>query len=143
MSFEAIIKPKQPKGAHWRVCKSWIMPQALRVLGYPCEPWENLALGVFVLSAVEVAEEPGKPSLGPEYHLSVSSNGRRCSSSTARIVLADFGLEDAKEDNHVPGGKVRNYWRPVADHLSGYECPCVDTEPKMVEDKGDYVWRGA
>ena len=41
-----------------------------------------------------------------------------------------------------PNGCVRNFWRPVADHLSGYECPCVEHEPAMVEDKGDYVWRG-
>ena len=47
-----------------------------------------------------------------------------------------------REDNHVPGGFVRNFWRPVADRFSGYECACVATEPAIVEDKGDFVWRG-
>jgi hypothetical protein len=31
----------------------------------------------------------------------------------------------------------------VADHLSGYECPCQETEPAIREDKGDFVWRAA
>lgn len=66
----------------------------------------------------------------------------RCTSADALWVLAEFDLLDAKEDNHVPGGKVRNWWRPVADHLSGYECPCTDEEPAVRENKGDYVWRG-
>jgi len=30
----------------------------------------------------------------------------------------------------------------VADRFSGYERACVATEPAMVEDKGDFVWRG-
>ena len=28
-----------------------------------------------------------------------------------------------REDNHVPGGFVRNFWRPVADRFSGYGHP--------------------
>lgn len=140
--MNSVIKPKQPNDKGWRKASWWVMPQAIAELGYPCEAWENMALGLFVLSAVEVADEPGKPSLGPEYHLSISAHGKRCSSYAARLALTAFGLEDATEDNHVPSGKVRNFWRPVADRLSGYECPCVETEPNIVEDRGDYVWRG-
>lgn len=140
--MNSIIQPKRPIIQGWRRATWWICPPALAELGYPVEAWEHAGTGLFALSAVEVAREPGKPDLGPEYHLSVSLNGQRCSSSDALWTLQSFGLTDAKEDNHVPGGRVRNFWRPVADNLSGYECPCVDDEPTIREDKGDYVWRG-
>jgi len=138
---ESIIQPKRPTGPGWARETRWVCPPQLRELGYPVEAWQH-RFGLFVLSAVEVAREPGKPDLGPEYHLSVSMSGQRCSLADAVWVLGEFGLADAKEDNHVPSGKVRNFWRPVADSLSGYECPCVDHEPTIHEDKGDFVWRG-
>ena len=142
MNRETIIRPKYPTGPGWRQAVWWTCPPQLAALGYPVEPWEH-SDGFFVLSAVEVAKaEPGAEPLGPEYHLSISRYGQRCTSQEARAVLLAFGLEDATEDNHVPSGRVRNFWRPVADHLAGYECPCVDAEPAVREDKGDYVWRG-
>lgn len=142
MNVEAIVKPKRPRGPTWGRARWWVCPPQLAELGYPVEAWEDAATRLFVLSAVEVTSEPGKPDLGPEYHLSVSRNGQRCSSEDALWVLDQFGLSDAKEDNHVPSGRVRNFWRPVADNLSGYECPCVADEPTIREDKGDFVWRG-
>lgn len=138
----SIISPKRPTTAGWRRSTGWKIPPQLAELGYPVEAWEHPASGLFVLSAVEVAVEPGKPELGPEYHVSISINGTRCTTTDALYALAAFDLLDAKEDNHVPSGRVRNYWRPVADNLSGYECPCVDHEPTIREDKGDFVWRG-
>lgn len=140
--IESVIKPKRPHGIGWSRYREWKMPPELAALGFPTEAWTHTATGMFVLSAVEVTSEPGKPSLGPEYHLSISANGQRCSSADAVWVLGQFDLVDALEDNHVPSGRVRNFWRPVADNLSGYECPCVDQEPAIREDKGDFVWRG-
>jgi hypothetical protein len=140
--IESIIKPKRPVMPGWHRERGWTAPIELRELGYPVEAWSHPANGLFVLSAVEKTSEPGKPDLGPEYHISISANGQRCTSGDAVWALAQFDLIDAKEDNHVPSGRVRNFWRPVADHLSGYECPCVDEEPAVVEDKGDYIWRG-
>lgn len=143
--IEHIINPKQPTGPGWSLDKSRIAQEAMRragVGGWPCEVWLHRQNGICVLSAVEVAHEPGQPDLGPEYHLSVSQAGRRISAGDALWVLAQFDLLDATEDNHVPNGKTRNFWRPVADHLSGYQCPCQDDEPAMREDKGDFVWRG-
>lgn len=142
ISGRSIIQPKQPNGKGWHAATWWRKPPQLALLGYPVQAWEHRETGLFVLSAVEVANEPGQPQLGPEYHLSISRNGGRCPGNVAKAVLRAFGLEDAKEDNHVPSGFVRNFWRPVADHLSGYECPCVEDEPAMREDKGDFVWRG-
>lgn len=115
----SIIQPKRPASAGWRRATWWQCPPGLAALGYPVVAWEHAQSGLFALSA-----------------------GERCSSADAVFVLAAFDLSDAKEDNHIPNGKVRNFWRPVADHLSGYECPCVEQEPAMVENKGDFVWRG-
>ena len=83
----------------------------MAALGYPVEAWEHSDSGLFALSAVEVATDPGEPVLGPEYHLSITHNGQRCSSADALFALAAFGLGDAREDNHVPNGRVRNFWR--------------------------------
>lgn len=144
MIFRSVIQPKQPDASQqgWSRDSAWICPPELAALSYPVEAWRHTS-GLFVLSAVErVDAVPGEPDIGPEYHLSMSMNGQRCSSADALFVCAAFALSDAKEDNHVPSGRVRNFWRPVADPLSGYECPCVDDEPAMREDKGDFVWRG-
>ena len=97
-----------------------------------------------VISAVEFIDD-GKVD-GPEYHLSISKQHRtlgtrRCSSTEARWVLVQFGADGALEDNHVPGGMVRNFWRSVADPLVGRECLCIETENVIREDKGDFVWR--
>ena len=136
METISIIQPKQPNGS------GWVQKDASALnSSYPLQAWAHES-GIFCLSAVEVTDEIGQPKLGPEYHLSVSKNGQRCTSAEAAFALHAFELEDAKEDNHVPSGIVRNFWRPVADHLSGYECRCVDEEPAIKEDKGDYIWRG-
>lgn len=139
-----IIQPKRPTGPGW-VAGPPVDPR--HSLGYDAFAWQHPELSLRVISAVEVAEvEPGEEAIGPCYHVSISKGARdgrpiRCTSEEARWVLTQFGLEDGKEDNHVPHGKVRNFWRPVADRLSGYECPCVDKEPAIREDNGDYVWR--
>lgn len=141
--MESIIKPKVPTGDGWRIAHEWNPPRELVNLGYPVEAWIHEPSDLFALSAVEVAHDPGTPDLGPEYHLSVSNAGQaRATSVEASFVLHAFGLDDATEDNHVPNGIVRNFWRPVNDSLSGYECACVDDEPAMREDNGDFVWRG-
>jgi hypothetical protein len=97
-----------------------------------------------VISAVEVVDD-GEIDKGPEYHISVSrqtpAGPQRCTSDAARFVLKQFGLDGAEEDNHVPYGVVRNFWRPVADRFVGLECECKAEEPAIVEDKGDFVWR--
>jgi hypothetical protein len=140
--MESLIKPKRPAVPGWRQIIGINLPLDQAGIGY--ELWAHEGAGLGVISAVEVAaEKEGMKPLGPAYHLSVSAFGERCSSADALWVLAQFELTDALEDNHVPNGKVRNFWRYVADNLSGIQCGCVDEEPAMREDKGDYVWRGA
>ncbi len=136
----SIITPKQPKAD-----RGWVElppPPMWVTLGYAGRRFRHPARGLNVISAVEVATDPGEPDKGPEYHISISRDGKRCSSSDAKQVLADFEIDGAEEDNHVPNGVVRNFWRPVAEHLIGLECPCKASEPLMAEDKGDFVWRG-
>lgn len=135
-----IIAPLSPKaGTGWVLMPpvpAWV------TLGFAGEAYRHRSAGLSVISAVEVAKDADGIDRGPEYHISVSRHGERCSSADARKVLADFGMDGGEEDNHVPGGKVRNFWRPVADRFVGLECACKDQEPAIVEDKGDYVWRG-
>jgi hypothetical protein len=115
-------------------------------LGYEGECWFHRATCLFAISAVEVAAPEGGVSKGPEYHVSISlqtlAGPARCTSADAVFVLAAFDLLEAEEDNHVPNGLVRNFWRPVAEPLIGLECACKADEPAIVEDKGDFVWRG-
>lgn len=141
--FERVIQPKRPKEN-----SGWVqIPYPKHMLDPllqvdPPDMWEHID-GFRVLSAVEKPTPlPGEVDVGPEYHLSISRNRWRCTLADAMWVLGQFDLADAKEDNHVPNGFVRNFWRPVADNLSGFECPCQETEPAIREDKGDFVWRG-
>lgn len=139
-SVPAIVQCLRPKGWGWTEEEAHL----------PNSPFPARAFrhhhGFFVISAVEVMDEI--PSKGPEYHLSMSRHSkagavRRCDSNDARWILEQFGLDGAEEDNHVPFGKVRNFWRPVADPLVGLECECKAAEPAIVEDKGDFIWRDA
>lgn len=147
----SVVQPLVPMGAHWQRVP---LPDPLRHFGFPATAW----LGpldddryVKVFSSVEVAREPGQPELGPEYHISICARRlreaedrgpERVDSNDARAILNQFGMDSWTEDNHVPNGRVRNFWRPVAEPLVGWTCRCVDDEPAMREDGGDYVWRG-
>jgi hypothetical protein len=139
--IQSIIKPLAPKGSGWRE-----VPADQRFSGgHPLRAFMHTS-NIFVMSAVEYVGDTGQEP-GQEYHISISRPASpgvvaRCTSNEAKWVLRQFRLEGALEDNHVPGGKVRNYWRPVADPLVGKVCPCNEEEPAIVEDKGDFVWRG-
>lgn len=149
--IRSIIAPLVPIGADWHAVE---VPPTLRRSGYPASAWIgplDAARYVQVLSAVEVTRDPGQPDVGAEYHLSISCRRtdpkadrgpERIDSNDARAILAQFGLDGWTEDNHTPGGMVRNFWRPVADPLVGWTCKCVDDEPAVREDGGDFVWRG-
>lgn len=139
--MSALIAPKQPRtGMGWFQMPR---PPGWVSLGFDAEAWRHPASGLAVISAVEVAKDADGIDRGPEYHISISKNGARCTSQEALVVLEHFGLDGAEEDNHVPNGQVRNFWRPVADRFVGLQCACKDSEPAVVEDKGDYVWRDA
>lgn len=140
MSAHTIIAPRRPTGPGWFLLP--VVVPSYVTLGYEAEAWQHIASGLCVISAVEVAKDGDGIERGPEYHISITRRGQRCTGGEARWVVAQFGLDGAEEDNHVPGGKARNFWRPVANGLVGIECACKETEPAVREDRGDYVWRG-
>jgi hypothetical protein len=85
---------------------------------------------------------------GFEHHISISKQlrngaGTRCDSDEANWVLDSVRQRRVEEDNHVPRGIVRKFWRPGADRLLGIECPRKAEEPATREDMGDFVWRPA
>ena len=138
----SIIKPLRPNGVGWKE-----MPMDQRyTLGFPSRAFFFKEKCLTVISAVEVATDKDMIERGFEYHISISKRivgmTIRCDSNEAKWVLDQFGLEGAEEDNHVPNGMVRNFWRPVASNLVGLECKCKESEPAIVEDKGDFIWRG-
>lgn len=137
---QSIISVLRPKNPGWQE-----MPDAHAFTGYPSRAFWFPPRNLVVISAVETVKD-GQADKGPEYHISISKPGhsgvKRCDSNEAKWVLDQFGLDGAEEDNHVPGGKVRNFWRTVATGLIGMECACKAEEPAMVEDGGDFVWRG-
>jgi hypothetical protein len=136
---KSIVKPLTPRGEGW----TELQVNPTHSLGFPCRGFIHKS-GLFAMSAVETVQGEDK---GPEYHISISqqTTGRatRCDSNEAKWVLRQFGLDGAEEDNHVPYGVVRNFWRPVATGLIGLECPCKEEEPMIKEDRGDFVWRPA
>lgn len=130
--IQSVIKPLQPNNPVWK------QGEAVTGTGYPAKAYYHPRLQLFVISAVEVAEE----EIGPEYHLSISksslgSQPRRCSAEEARLVVKQFGAEGATEDNHT--SIIRNYWMPVNESLIGMECDCKDQEAVIRE--GDFEWR--
>jgi hypothetical protein len=135
------VRVLTPKGDGWRE-----IPMDKRYsMGFPSRAFFHDESGLVVISAVEVAFEPGMDK-GFEYHISISKqhgNGvkGRCTSGEAKWVLRQFQLDGSEEDNHVPNGIVRNFWRPVAENLVGIECACKDEEMAIREDKGDFIWR--
>ena len=134
----SVVSVLHPKGEGW----SEVSVSQKFSLGYPIRAFIHESR-LAVLSAVEVVPDEKK---GPEYHISISKQTippSRCTSNEAKWVLDQFQLEGAEEDNHVPSGVVRNFWRPVADPLVGLECKCKETEPVIREDKGDFIWRPA
>ena len=139
----SIVSVLRPRFAGWHEIDA---PGAVTSMGGVARMFLHAETRLAVISAVEVAVD-GKIDKGPEYHLSVSRQTpmgpRRCTSDAARWMLRQFGLDGAEEDNHVPNGVVRNFWRPVAEPLVGLECECKEEEPAIVEDNGDFVWRPA
>lgn len=136
--LQSIIQVLRPNGPGWQEMSCDVKRYSL---GFPARAYIHSS-GLFVISAVETMSDEDK---GPEYHISISRHHAagplRCSTSAAKWVLRQFGLDGAEEDNHVPYGKVRNFWRPVANPLVGLECECKAEEPAIVEDKGDFTWR--
>jgi hypothetical protein len=135
----ALVQCLRPRFPGWREITQYQPIQPSAIARYFIHDRSFLT----VISAVEVVRDENNR---PEYHISVSKQvpgfgTRRCDSNDATWVLQQFGFDGALEDNHVPSGLVRNFWRPVWSNEIGQECPCKAEEPAIVEDRGDFVWR--
>lgn len=147
--IRSVVQPLRPlRQGRTKWFRDFNIAAGLIKAGYPIERWLHYATDIQVLSAVEVAVDKDGSSNGPEYHLSVSRavyvprfHAVRIDTNDAKWVLAEFGLDGAEEDNHVPNGVVRNFWRPVASGLVGKECRCKAEEVVIKEMKGDFIWR--
>lgn len=93
---------------------------------------------------MEVADGILRNEVIPQYHLSISKQGKhaptRYDSQEAHTILKDFGLSDALEDNHI-NGISRSFWMPVDENQRGRECECVNEEVTIKEDKGNFIWQ--
>lgn len=91
-----------------------------------------------VISSLVDAELPdGSGASGPQWHVSVSSGGRRPSPTEVKQALRAFSMKGAEEDNHHPG-VARHFWLPV-DPRARVECECKTSEVVVVEPDG-YRW---
>lgn len=136
---KSIIKPLFPTGEGWKEVKA----DQRYTFGFPLRCFLHEESKLFVMSAVETMSDEDK---GPEYHISISKSIApgvvgRAYTNEVKWVLEQFKLEGSAEDNHVPNGKVRNFWRTVAEPLIGLKCKCEAEEPATKENKGDYIWR--
>lgn len=145
MTGLAIVEPLKPSGPGW---VKFAPPPGFEELGAVVDRYIHQVCRLSVISGVVVVEDQHGGPAGPHYHVSVCRLGEgfrpeRCDSNDARWVLEQFAMDGAEEDNHVPNGKARNFWRPVAQKDIGRECPCKASEPAIVENKGDFIWRPA
>lgn len=140
---QSINKPLHPPGSGWVQCSAL---DARVTLGFESENWYHWPSVLYACSAVELVAAEGGFDKGPEIHVCISVQPMnrapgRCTTPDALWVCAQFDLLDAEEDNHVPNGFVRNFWRPVVNRLFGLECAWKDDEPAVVDDKGDFIRR--
>jgi hypothetical protein len=140
-----ILQPFRPTKGNW---EQWDPGAQLLATCYAVERYFNRAHEVQVITAIENVNQVKPGDSRFEYHISVTGvrwpdlKVFRCSNQVAQWVLEQFGFTDFAEDNHVAGGKARNYWRPIVEKQDP-GCECFETEPTIVEDKGDYIWRHA
>jgi hypothetical protein len=132
----AVVAEKRPAGREW----TEVGPFRIRAPGRP-----TLELGtvwksgpITVISQLEEMQLPGSSNaVGPTWHISVSSDGKRPKPHHVRRALRAFGMVGAEVDNHHPGSAV-HYFMPVAKEFRGI-CECKSTEVQVREADG-YTW---
>ena len=135
------VDPRRPQGSGWvpDLLRQRQMRREQGPVFARIEAWQHGQ--VLVLSNVEDVT-PG----GVTWHCSVSEAGGRPGRSAMRLVRRAFGMEEAEEDNHSPGQRIRSLWLPV-DPAQRKPCACVVLEEPTLGDAGmpgdldRYVWR--
>lgn len=89
---------------------------------------------ILAISTCVHAEAPNGVGSIPQWHISFTNEGRRCTDEEVRMSLASFRLTGADEDNHEPG-MARHFWMPL-DPKRRVDCECKTTEKVMIEPDG-------
>ena len=91
---------------------------------------------VMVVSALEIAEAPDRRGDAiPQWHISIAGKNRRATQVETEQALVCFGMADAEEDNHHPGGQARHFWKTI-DPARRVDCECKTDEKTIVEPDG-------
>ena len=105
--------------------------------------WYHEPSGSTVLSSVHTPD----PDIGPEWHVSISTRGKRSGRGVVAILCRDFEMPADGEDNHVAEGTGRHFWLAVNKDKAA-PCPCRDNEPAIetpipgdAEDADVFVFR--
>jgi hypothetical protein len=97
--------------------------------------------GIVVVTNIENVT-PG----GWTWHVSVSEHGQRPGRLAMEAVRRTFGMQEAEEDNHSPGMRIRSLWLPI-DPAQRRACPCKAEEEPTILDAGRagdldrFIWR--
>lgn len=132
---EAPVPCKRPVSGAWR---------RVYVTG-SVELYDHALIPLRVLSSVDwVGETEG--GNGWEYHVSVSRRTktfrqRVASDDVVKMALEAFGMTEAREDNHVPNGVVRNFWLPVDGRPPHCDCETTEAPHPMGDGTTSAVWR--
>lgn len=109
--IENIIKPKQSlPGTCWECVGPYTGSPGYEGFYYIHPD------GFVVISSLEVADGITRNEAIPQYHLSISKQGkRRCSSQEAKFIYKQFAMDGCLEDNHT-GGFIRSFWLPIDEN---------------------------
>lgn len=128
------LTEKRPAGRDWREvpCSAALRAQAVCASAWVSGP-------IRVLSELADAQSPVDPrSSTLQWHISITTNGKRPKPHHLRRALRAFGMVGAEEDNHYPGN-ARYFWLAV-DPTHRVRCECKESESTVVEPDG-YRWQ--
>lgn len=131
------LSERKPKSNRWRSPKALrSRPMVLDALMAKATWWQRERLTV--LSALQWVQ-PTDPAQSArwEWHLSVTRRGERATDADVALVRLAFGIEDAEEDNHMPG-KTRNLILPVLpEHRKPCECKTIE---RVITEPDGFQW---
>lgn len=126
------LEPRRPMTTRWRYIGVTPVPMGVGLV------FDHRHDGTRVITAIENADAPdGSGEAIPQWHVSISQQGRRPAADAVDRALRAFSMVGAEEDNHHPG-IARHFWLPV-DPERRVACECKATEDLHVEDDG-YAW---
>ena len=127
------MNERRPRGNEWVMIGASMPVRDPMVLA--SSVWQSGPIRV--CTALEQAEYPDGDGAGPQWHISITTMGKRPKPNHVRRALRAFDLVGAEEDNHEPGN-ARHFWLPV-DPAHRVDCQCKEDEEVIVDPDG-YTW---